>query len=250
MAEKLEITGRLREGEKTVLFIPGGMASAPAVYDGIGKMIPWQSAVIDWSNSKGPWDILELGNRTLDLIRQMNLGKVILAGYSAGGVIAMQAAAEDKEGRIGGLLLSNTGPCTIGHGDPELPDRIRKQWFSMELFEPFLSRCFAFPIEPLLKKTMIEYASKIPMEVVYQAAKTLREYDLRPRLKEISCPVVIAHGKLDTTRTLKHVEMMQEGIADVEINLLNGGHTIMAEDREHWVLILNKLIQKVERAME
>ena len=44
--------------------------------------------------------------------------------------------------------------------------------------------------------------------------------------------------------------MMQEGISDVEINLLNGGHTIMAEDREQWVLILNKLIQKVERAME
>lgn len=119
----------------------------------------------------------------------------------------------------------------------------------MELFEPFLNRCFVFPIDPVLKEAMIEYARKVPMEVVYQAAKTLREYDLRPGLKEITCPVMIAHGKMDTTRTLKHVEMMRQGITGSTVYLLNGGHTIMVEDREPWVMILNKLIQKVENAM-
>ena len=161
--------------------------------------------------------------------------------------MALQAAIADEEQRIAGLLLSNTGPCAIGHGDPDLPKRIQEQWFSMELFEPFISRCFARPVDPALKEKMIGYAKQVDKETVYQSSKTLREHDLRPDLGKIACPVVIAHGSLDKARTLEHVKMLTDGIADTEVFLLNGGHTIMVEDRDNWVEKLNYLIQKVTK---
>ncbi|MCD7906830.1 MAG: alpha/beta fold hydrolase [Clostridium sp.] len=181
------------------------------------------------------------------LILALSVGvkRVILAAYSAGGVMALQAAITDSEHLIAGLLLSNTGPCAIGHGDPDLPKRIQEQWFSMELFEPFISRCFSRPVDPALKEKMIEYAREVDKETVYQASTTLREHDLRPDLPKISCPVMIAHGSLDKARTMEHVKMLTDGIADTEVFLLNGGHTIMVEDHDTWVEKLNYLIQKV-----
>lgn len=247
MKSKLNYTGTLSKHQPCVIFIPGGMATPPDVFDGIGAMIPWNSIIIDWSTSPGPWDVVELGNRVVAFITENGLETVIVAGYSAGGVIALQAGIAETEGRIAGLLLSNTGPCAVGHGDPYLPDRVREQWFSMEIFEPFIERCFAFPVDEALRRRMIEYAAKIDKEVVYQSSKTLREHDLRPQLGQITCPVTIAHGILNKTRTMEHVNMLTEGIKHAEVVLLNGGHTIMIEDRKHWVNALTRLIQQVDK---
>ncbi len=247
MSSNLKITETLDCTKPAVLMIPGGMATPPAVFDGIAQEIPWQSAVIDWSRSPGPWDIVELGNRVVELIEELGLTRVVVAGYSAGGVMAIQSAIADENHRIAGLLLSNTGPCAIGHGDPDLPKRIQEQWFSMELFDPFMARCFSGPVDPQLREKMIAYARQVDKEVVYQSSKTLREHDLRPNLGKITCPVVIAHGSLDKTRTMEHVKMLTDGIPDTEVFLLNGGHTIMVEDHENWVEKLNYLIQKVDK---
>lgn len=247
MSSNLKITETLDPSKPAVLLIPGGMGMPPAVFDGVAQEIPWQSAVIDWCRSPGPWDIVVLGNRVTELIEELGLTKVIVAGYSAGGIMATQAAIADENHRIAGLLLSNTGPCAVGHGDPDLPSRIQEQWFSMELFEPFMTRCFARPLDPQLREKMIAYASQVDKEVVYQASKTLREHDLRPNLGKISCPVVIAHGSLDKARTMEHVKMLTDGIPNTEVFLLDGGHTIMVEDHEGWVEKLNYLILKVDK---
>lgn len=243
----LNYIGELEKKKPAVLLVPGGMATSPAVFEGIGSMIPWQSAVIDWSRSEGPWDVTEVGKRLLELIHSLDLGPVIAAGYSAGGMIVMQAGISDEDGRIAGLLLSNTGPCSEGHGDPDLPERILKQWFSMELYEPFLNRCFAFPIDPDLKEKLVRYAKTVPAEVVYQAAVSVRQHDLRPQLGKIKCPVIVAHGILDKTRTMEHVKMLQDHIAGCSVRQLYGGHTIVVEDRKHWVEALKDLIREVQQ---
>lgn len=243
----LKYVGTVTAGLLTVVLIPGGMATSPIVYRGVTEKLDCQWAVIDWSRSDGPWDVLQLGDRVLEWIREKKLGPVVLAGYSAGGVIAMEAAIKDEERRIAGLLLSNTGPCTIGHGDPELPEKILENWFSEEFYIAFLKRCFAFELDDSLKQELIRYAAEVPAEVAYQAAKTLREYDLRPELHRIQCPVTVAHGKLDRTRTLDHVKMLTDGIRQARVCLLEGGHTIMVDDEAGWLEELNHLIDTVKQ---
>lgn len=246
MASFLFHKGNLQKNMSAVLFIPGGMAMSPIVFSGIESEICLPSAVIEWSRSIGPWDIITLGQRLLEFIQEQKLINPIVAGYSAGGVIALAAAIADTQKIISGLLLSNTGPCAIGHGDPDLPARINQQWFSKSLYENFLTRCFSKPITEKLKSHLIEYARQVDKQVVLQSSKSLREHDLRSLLKHISCPVVIAHGILDKTRTMDHVDMLTQGIKNTECFLLQGGHTIMIEDRENWIKALNHLISKVK----
>ena len=82
---------------------------------------------------------------------------------------------------------------------------------------------------------------------MYQAAVSVREHDLRPYLSEIRCPVTAAHGILDKTRTMEHVKMLQDGIPQIKVKLLDGGHTVVVEDREHWVDALKELILETEK---
>ncbi len=245
--EDFTYEGTIVPGRPTILMIPGGMGTSPAVYRHIAHRLECAWVILDWARSPGPWDVRELGKRLLRWVEEQSFGPVILAGYSAGGVIAMEAAIRDRAGKIAGLMLSNTGPCAIGHGQADRPQQILKYWFSREYYEDFLKSCFAFPIAPAFQAELMEYASQIPMDVVYEAAKTLREYDLRPELYRIHCPVTVAHGKLDKNRTLEHVRMLKEGIPQARVYLLHGGHTIMVDDPGSWLALLKQLMKTAGR---
>lgn len=150
---RLNILGSLSPHKPTVLFIPGGMSS-PAVYEDIEVPVDYQSGVIDWSKSEGPWDIEVVGKRIGDLIIEQNLGPTVLVGYSAGGAIALSSAIEFPD-KIAGLLVSNTGANTRGHGDPHFPKKIVEHWGEREFNEAFLLRCFASPIPAILKEKIV-----------------------------------------------------------------------------------------------
>ncbi|RGY97715.1 alpha/beta hydrolase [Clostridium sp. AM58-1XD] len=243
-SSELHYIGTLRPQEPAVLMIPGALTS-PAVFDGIGGGLPCQSAVIDWCGSPGPWDVVEVGKRVLEFISEHELGKTVLAGYSAGGIISMAAGSRDEDKLISGMLISNTGACAVGHGDYGLPQRILAGWPGEDILEPFFARCFARPVPTALKEKLKEYARSLSRETAYEATSSCRVHDLRGELHKITCPVVIAHGKLDQTRREEHVKQMKDGIPDTEVFWLDGGHTIMVEDREHYRKALNYLLDKV-----
>jgi pimeloyl-ACP methyl ester carboxylesterase len=240
---ELKYLGSLSPGEPTVLMIPGALTS-PAVFADFDKEIACQSAVIDWSRSAGSWDVVLIGERVLSLIHELSLGPTVLCGYSAGGIISMSAAIHDEENTICGMLLSNTGACAVGHGDYDFPKRIERSWPSIELLDAFFARCFARPIKVGLKKELTRYALSLEKEVALQSTISCRMHDLRGDLHRIKCPVVIAHGKLDGTRRKEHVQQMVEGIYNTEVFWLDGGHTIMQEDRENYIKVLHYLLYK------
>ncbi len=90
--------------------------------------------------------------------------------------MAIQAAIiADEEHRSRACYSPTTGPAPSASGDPDLPKRIKEQWFSMELFEPFLVRCFSRPVDPALRKKCSSTRKTVDKEAVYQSSKTLRE---------------------------------------------------------------------------
>ena len=239
----LKLIGPLEPGKPTVLFLAGSITD-PCVYDQAESDGVFQFAAVDYCRSEGPWDVDALGGRVLDLIREKELGPTILAGYSAGGVIAMAAACQSP-GSIAGLLLSNTGPCGKGHGDPDFPRKLLEHWGEKEFMASFFARCFSRPIPPLLRQRLQDYAESLDQRSGYEVSYSLRQVDYREGLKAVRCPVVIAHGKDDKTRTLAHVEMMTSSMPHAEVFLLEGGHTIMVENKPGWQRALDHLMEKV-----
>ncbi|MEN1967645.1 alpha/beta hydrolase [Lentibacillus sp. N15] len=242
MKNTFKHTEPLEERKTTVLFLPGNMC-APDVFSQIELPDSIQSSVIDWANSKGPWDITSLGKRINQFILEENLGDTYLAGYSAGGAMALASATEDNA-QAKGLLISNTGANTKNHGDPHFPKKIKEQWGTDTFIESFLNRCFSKPIDKELKPKLISYIKHLNEEAVLEAAVSIRKLDLKPMLPKINCKTTIAHGKDDISRNVFHAKELQENIKGAKLSLLKGGHTIMVENREEWQKELWELIQE------
>ena len=135
-------------------------------------------------------------------------------------------------------------------GDPNFPQRILDHWGTPELNEPFLSRVFARPIPPKLQAETEAYYKTLNRDAVYQAAYSLRQMDISSQLSQLKCPVTIAHGVLDTSRTPQHAEQLRQLIPGAKLVWLDGGHTIMVEDREGWQKELNELIGKIRNKVD
>ena len=207
----LTYIGKLHPGMPTVLFIPGAMTN-PNVFAGFANYLPCQSAIIDWNNSEGPWQVDVIGRRVLELIDKKKLGPTVLAGYSWGGVVSLAAAIFDKKDRVKGIMVADTGACAIGHGDPDFPQKLERRWPDKELFRMFSARCFARPITRGLYQQLEDYAMALGKDTVCQAAHSVRETDFRDRLDQITCPVQILHGLRDQSRSKRHAEIWPRGL--------------------------------------
>ncbi len=247
MEEKnmLNYIGTLYSGEPTVLFIPGAMTT-PHVFDGLANYLPCQSAIIDWNHSSGPWTVEAVGKKVLSLIGQLHLGPVVLAGYSWGGVVSIAAAIDDKEQRIAGLMIADTGACAVGHGDPTFPARLEKSWPDRDLFWTFSKRCFARPVTRGLYQQLEAYAMTLKKDTVCQAAYSVRESDFRNQLGQITCPVQILHGLRDQSRSMEHAQLLAEKIQNSELFWLDCGHTPMVEVHEEYLQKLLYFIHKIQ----
>lgn len=238
----LKYIGSPKKGKDTIIFVPGSMIS-PVVFDEIQIPTNLQKISISWIHSSSPWDINSIGNRLASLIENLKLGKVIIAAYSSGGVIALITTLKIPN-LINGLMLSNTGASTKGQGDPNLPQKIKDEWGD-EFNKSFLKRCFFGEIPKAYKQELEEYAKNTKQEAMIEASVSLRQIDLTNRLKEIKCPVMIAHGVLDPIRTMEHIEILNKNLPNSTIRKIQAGHTVMLENPKEYNKALNELLAKL-----
>jgi pimeloyl-ACP methyl ester carboxylesterase len=151
----------------------------------------------------------------------------VLAGHSIGGFIALLVALQTPE-CVQGLILSNTGAHTAGHGDPSLPNRIRSEWHGGTQAD-FLRACFRVQPPPDLWAHLLDYLARLPPLVLLEAVNGLRQLDVASQLRHVACPTLVAHGQFDKRRLIGAAEQLAAGIPDAELVLLPGGHTPMVD---------------------
>lgn len=229
------------EGDKPVLLCLAGNLCSPEVFDLIPVPDAIQKVYVDYLGGAGPWDMDSMGQELADLILSWNQVPVILAGYSAGGVLAISVACKIP-GRIAGLALSNTGPCSLGHGNPGFAAELKERFDDEAYIRGFLNSCFYTPVSKTMEDKLWTYTRRVSREAAYQVSKSLREVDYRELLKAYKNPAVIIHGRLDTRRGMDSVAMIQESLPQAETVLLNTGHTPMYEDPAGYRNVLMRLV--------
>lgn len=224
-----------------ILFIPGTLIS-PQIFDKVRLPEGVRPVGISWMDAPGSHDVREVGKKIAGMIEANGYESVILAGHSSGGSIVILAylALKDRS-VVKGMILSNTGPNNHGHSNQKSREELIASWNRKEL-ELFIRKCFVKPLEPEMLETLMKYGEKISAETRVEPLISQREVDLTDRLREIQCPVVIAHGRLDTIRTLEHARQLAEGIPDARLVLLDAGHSPMYEDPGEYSRALGELI--------
>lgn len=237
---KMKVLGTVVEKKPILLCLAGNLCS-PSVFDRIQVPNTMQKLYLDYLEQPGPWDMDSMGWEVVRLIDGFAGLPVILAGYSAGGVLALSTVSKAPD-RVAGLVLSNTGPCSIGHGNPGFVQELRENFDDESYMRNFLSSCFYHPISKEMEDELWAYTRTVSREAGCIVSQSLREVDYREPLKQYRNPAAIIHGQLDTRRKMDSVEMIKSSLPQVEITLLQTGHTPMWEDAQGYQKALDRLI--------
>ena len=154
-------------------------------------------------------DFESFASDLVDLLRQLDLSRVILVGWSMGAQVALQAY-RDLSDRLAGLVLVSATPCftaTDGfcHGlarNEVSGMRLKVDRNLRRALDGFYSRMFAegelegHPAADEIRRTL---ASIHPpqSDAAREAIDALASADMRPLLAEIRVPALIMHGDHD-----------------------------------------------------
>lgn len=234
----------LSAGDRPIMVALAGAGCSPQIYAQIAHrdldLVP-----LDWASWPGPWDLDSL-SALLARDLSARASPSLLAGHSLGGVIALLTALKAPDA-VAGLLLADTGAGTSGHGDPDLPARVRAGW-TAEDRQAFLRSCFRRLPPSEVWLPAIAYLAALDSEIFLQAVASLRQIDLRERLVEIRVPTVVVRGLHDPRRTRAHALELAQGIAGAELIEPDTGHTPMVEDPAAFNDAVERLWAAVRRA--
>ncbi len=205
---------------------------SPLVYEQCAVTSGLKAQALAWLEDDGPFDLNSIANRIVDAISDDE--DVILVGHSLGTPLAVLAAlkAFARGTRIvKGLVLSNSGANTKGHGDAEaIVRRIREDW-GTAMWDAFVGRCFHTLPEAQLLDEIRAYPARLQSRAVAGAIQSQMETDLLPLLGELPrMPVAVVHGQYDVARSLSHASELTAAISGAVLHVLPTGHTSCAED--------------------
>jgi pimeloyl-[acyl-carrier protein] methyl ester esterase len=151
-------------------------------------------------------------------------GRCVVAGWSTGGIVALEAAAHNQDQIAGIVIMNGTARfCTdkaYEFGRPEVILRAMSQGLSKAV-PAVLTGFFADVFSPFVPDSheisrSVEAASRIDAYELKAGLQYLREVDLRTRLKNIAVPTLIIHGREDSIVPLGAGQYLSDNITRSE----------------------------------
>jgi 3-oxoadipate enol-lactonase len=228
--------------------LPGAMCS-PHVFAACAQASGLRAIALNWLETPGPHDLDSIAVRVAASIA--DLPRVILVGHSLGTPLAVLAALRERatgSSRIAGLVLSNSGANTRGHGDAgRIVERIRAEW-GPDFWDAFIDRCFRQRPQGALLEAVRSYPSSINQDAVIEAIRSQLATDLSPVLGALAdLPTAVVHGTHDVARTFEHARELSDAIPHSRLHVLDTGHTSCAEDPHAFAAIIRSVAEASQR---
>jgi pimeloyl-ACP methyl ester carboxylesterase len=173
----------------------------------------------------GQSSILAYSHTLVSALDALGLTRVILAGHSMGGAIALQTALEAPT-RVAGLALVGTA-ARLRVAPAFLEGMINDPAATVEqLFTYF----YGDATPPECREVGKDIFRQADPQVFHDDLKACDVFDIRERLGEITCPTLIVCGDEDQMTPLKFSHSLQSGIVGSELVVVPGsGHMVLLE---------------------
>lgn len=176
--------------------------------------------------TEGPYTIAQLGNDVIELLDELNIGKVHFCGLSMGGLIGQWLGIHHPE-RLHKLIISNTDSKigtvegwreriqTINEkGMSAIVEGTMEKWFTEGFHKSDPSR--------VAEMTQIFLANRTAGYIACCTA--IGAADFREAIKTISLETLIITGDEDAVTTAVQAEKMQQEIADAQLKVFQARH--------------------------
>ncbi len=245
-------TFHLSHGPKnrpTLVFLPGALIPPNAIAP-VTRIVKLRAIGVGWLEGAGPHDLHSVAARVAILLRE--LGPTVLIGHSVGTPIAALAAAIDLRStkrNVVGLVLSNSGANTKGHGAVEsVIERVLQTW-GPPLWKAMTERSLGSVCPTELVDSFMTYPRRVTAEATAESLVSLQQTDLTCMLSELSSlPTAVVHGSRDPARTLSHAQSLSNGIAGSRLVALETGHTSCVEAPEEFAKVIRAVVEQGLRA--
>ncbi|HDD61557.1 MAG TPA: alpha/beta hydrolase [Chloroflexi bacterium] len=195
------------------------------------------------SRGHGLQRIPAYGETVLEWIRELRLPKVILAGHSMGGAIALWLAINHPE-LLHGLVLMSSGstlPVNLS-----LIEELATQVGFPTAVDNIMRWSFSPRIEPALVENVRKHMLKLRPSVVAGDFRACDRFDLSKRLDQVAVPTKILVGDEDKMTPIRFSEELAEGIQDAELDVIQGaGHMLPLEQPDGVAKTVRGFMDKV-----
>jgi 3-oxoadipate enol-lactonase len=227
----------------TLVFLPGALIP-PCAFEAAAKLTGCKSVGVDWMEGDQPLALPALAEALA--LRLNDLGPVVLVGHSVGTPLAALIAdcdLRDEAPLVRGMVLSNSGANTRGHGDIDaVIAAVIAEW-GPELWARMTRRSVGSPLDEALQSAFAAYPRRLHAQTVASIIRSQQQTDLVPLLPSLGkIPTVVVHGKHDPARTLAHAEELASGIPNARLVVLETGHTSCVEAPSAFADIVGQLV--------
>lgn len=216
----------------------------PIVFDEIEFPQGIQKRYFDYLRESPTGNVDQIAQDIVNRCKAKNKKNIVLAGYSAGGVIAIAAASKAPE-LFRGLVLSNTGVCAQGNSKSHFPQDLREHGKDEKFLKSFLASCFAKKISDKMLNELTDYAQSVSLEKAIEVSESLRQLDCSSSVSAFRAPVLILWGKQDRRRTVQSLEQLKDCLPQSEVHLLDAGHTPMYDASKDYEQLSSSFLQRI-----
>ncbi len=178
-----------------------------------------------------------------EFMDRLAIKKAPLVGHSMGGTVALSAAINYPEKVVKVIVVG--APIQGSSLSPLLRLAAYRGWVGLSQRTPALYNVFQSALIPALRgyayflandgkmvgQMLTADASKLASGPFFESIGTLRQTDLRPRLRELQMPVLGIYGKRDVLVNPKQAKVLKEFLPGSQIALFEkSGHFPMMDE--------------------
>ena len=175
---KLRLSAPIAASDPVIIGLAGTMLHPDTVFSLLPVDPRAPLVTVDWIAASDKTGLRSVCAALANELTAARAGPIIVIGHSSGGAIALMLALNHPE-LVSGLLLTNTGANTHGHGDPDAPKRLAAG-LTRDIVDKFIDRCFSIAPAPGAAEALRNYALACPDECVVAAMTSQRSIDLAP----------------------------------------------------------------------
>lgn len=178
-----------------------------------------------------------------DFVREVRLGRFLLAGHSMGGAIAQQAALDGIRG-LDALVLVGTGARY--RVSPAIREGVAGRF--PEYAREMVGMMMSDAASPYLKDDVTRDVLSTPAATFLSDFEACDAFDVRERLAEIRVPTLVINGAEDRIAPLRFGEYLATRIAGAVLKILPGaGHMVMLENPNEVNNVVSSFVHSLER---
>jgi pimeloyl-ACP methyl ester carboxylesterase len=195
------------------------------------------------SEGVGGHSIDEYADNVIDFMKELKIRAAVLVGISMGSAISLTIALKYPRKVIGLGLLGAGSKLRVAQAILENAGNPNTFESAVEMVN---ENCFSENTAPGLKQLSKEQMLELRPPVFLGDFLACNNFDVTSQLARIKIPAIILCGKEDKMTPPKFSELLQNGIANSQLHVVeNAGHMVMTEQPDRVADLLKQFVDNL-----